>query len=106
MFNRDQNYASEPEFSAFLYVIYRAIIQVRYQIRYDEPMSNDQLHDLMDALHNIPTFLREGENGLSKQHILDAIRGYDRKWAHRVQDIKDSCSLENYYNEGTKRTDT
>ena len=79
--------APEPWASAYLEVLRRAILQVRVQIRCDKPMSGDQVHDLMDAVHNIPKFLTQRNDFFTVDVIRQELESYDRKWAASEDDF-------------------
>jgi len=80
VFTHDKNPVGEPQFSSYLYVLYKAILQVRMRIRYGNPMPEDQLHDLMDAVHNIPAFLRQNSGWHVEENVRDDLERYDEKW--------------------------
>ena len=83
MLDSDRNLAPEPQFSIYLYVLRSAILEVRYRIRRGDPMPTDQLHDLMDAIENIPEFLSEyeGHGGwLVEDNIKWYLERYDDRW--------------------------
>ena len=88
--------AEEPQFSAFLSAMRFAVLHARYLIRYElgDPQERDQhIHDLMDAVENVPLYLArhedfwewKGEN--KKDTMLSYLQMYDDKWANTEHGI-------------------
>ena len=50
------NVVKFPEYAKLLEAV---ILNLRMRIRYGEDVSHHEVHDLMDAIHNIPQMLRE-----------------------------------------------
>lgn len=74
--------APEPVLRAYTELLRRVIVYARFYSGGDRRMSDDQLYDLMDAVHNVPTLLTENDGDLTDQIIRDQYLGpYDAKWA-------------------------
>jgi hypothetical protein len=79
------NAASNDIVHDYLHVLERAIIDLRARIRYNDDVSMDEVHDILDAVHNIPKMLR-GYGGWFVTENIDADLGrYDTKWSDRGQ---------------------
>ena len=67
----------------YLRFLERAIAGLRMRVRYGEEVSADELHDFLDALHNVPTMLRDyggGGGWYVEKNILADLQRYDEKW--------------------------
>jgi hypothetical protein len=62
-------------------VLERAILNLRMRIRYGEEVSTEELHDLLDALHNIPRMLRDYGGWFVETNIDKDLARYDDRWA-------------------------
>lgn len=83
MFSSDRNLAPEPQFSAYMYVLRAAVLEIRMRLRQGEPMPPDQLHDLLDAVHNVPEFVSEYRSGggwFVDDNIKAEFQSYDNRW--------------------------
>jgi aminoglycoside phosphotransferase (APT) family kinase protein len=72
--------------STYLELLSRAIVTTRFRIREGETISQDEMHDLLQALHNIPTMLRDyGSAGgwFVEENVDRDLLAYDQKWACR-----------------------
>jgi hypothetical protein len=58
----------------------RAIIELRFRLRYGEVVSADELHDYLDALHNVPAMLRDYGNWMVEENIDQDLARYDSQW--------------------------
>jgi hypothetical protein len=79
--------APEPFRSACLEVIYMATLEARAlawgNLRLIQRLSKrrqEQVADLMDAIHNLPHLLNDWEN-CDQQWLRQSLRAYDDKWA-------------------------
>ena len=72
--------ASEPIAKAFLALMERAVLSMRMRIRYGKEVSQDEIHDFLDALHNVPTMLREYGGWHVEENIEANLETYDRRW--------------------------
>jgi hypothetical protein len=72
--------APEPVIHDYLLVLERAILDVRARIRYDDDISLDEVHDVLDAIHNIPAMLRRFGDWHVPENIDSALQTYDAKW--------------------------
>jgi hypothetical protein len=50
------------------------------RIRYDDAVTIEEVHDLMDALHNIPRMLRDCSDWYVPENIDADLARYDEKW--------------------------
>ena len=66
-----------PEYAKLLEVV---ILNLRMRIRYGEEISNREVHDLMDAIHNIPQMLRAADGWHVPSNIDLDLHRYDEKW--------------------------
>jgi hypothetical protein len=57
-----------------------AILDYRKRIRYREDVSMEEVHDLLDALHNIPRMLRQCDGWHIPENIDADLARYDAKW--------------------------
>lgn len=81
-----KNVPPEPYFSGYLLFLYRVLIDLRLHTRQPEKLSNRELvaalndiHELADALHNIPLFLGGMDDSFAPDDIEELfIRGYDQ----------------------------
>lgn len=58
----------------------RAILELRCRLRYGEIISADELHDYLDALHNVPTMLRDYGGWMVEANIDADLARYDARW--------------------------
>ena len=72
--------APEATTKAFLALIERAILNLRMRIRYDEDVSLREVHDFLDALHNVPTMLRDYGGWHVEENIEADLAAYDHCW--------------------------
>ena len=54
----------------------------RMWVRYDYGFAKEQLHDLMDAVENIPVFLYAYGGWFNEQNMHQNLVRYDEKWAN------------------------
>jgi hypothetical protein len=71
--------APEPYLSACLETVRFAVLAARIHC-WGESASHEQLADLMDAIHNLPSFVLNWEN-CHVERLRDELRAYDKKWA-------------------------
>jgi len=64
----------------YLVVLEQAILRLRIRIRYCEQVSLDEVHDLMDALHNIPGMVFGDGAWFTEENIGHDLARYDRRW--------------------------
>ena len=85
MLPKSKSVAPEPYFSAYLELLYRIFIRLRSDYLVGEPLQDEQMADLMDAIHNIPHMLLESGGEGSGYDAVDIknyfLREYDSKWA-------------------------
>ena len=70
-----------PEYAKLLEVV---VLNLRMRIRYGEEVSNREVHDLMDAIHNIPQLLRACDGWHISANIDIDLQRYDQKWPMQV----------------------
>ncbi len=80
MFMGRPNHLDSPEFEAYLYVLERVIVDLRKAVRSGKTVDEDQIHDLLDAVHNIPTMLAEHHGWYTPEHVMPDLERYDHKW--------------------------
>jgi len=79
------NIASDEVLHDYLHVLERAILDLRARIRYDDDVSMDEVHDLLDAVHNIPKMLRDYGGWHVTENIDADLADYDTKWSGKGQ---------------------
>jgi len=62
----------------------RAILELRFRLRYGDNVSADELHDYLDALHNVPTMLRDYGNWMVEENIDEDLARYDARWVGKA----------------------
>lgn len=65
---------------AYLTLLEHAILDLRMRIRYGEGVSLDEVHDFLDALHNVPRMLKEYGEWHVEEHIQAELAAYDGRW--------------------------
>ena len=65
---------------AYLILLDKAIVNLRMRIRYGENLSNDEIHDLLDAIHNIPEMLHNYGGWFVEGNINQALLRFDERW--------------------------
>jgi hypothetical protein len=58
----------------------QAILNLRMRIRYGENVSLREVHDLLDALHNVPTMLHKYGGWQVEENIEADLASYDNHW--------------------------
>jgi hypothetical protein len=85
MLNRPKQLAPEPHFSAYLTLLYRVTVYVRNMTAHPEQVTPEQIreiHELMDAVHNIPEFVMEHGYYFTEQMMREFhIDAFDQKFA-------------------------
>ena len=76
------NPAPEAVFHDYIHVLERAILELRMRIRYEDDVSMMEVHDLLDAIHNIPRMLRTYGEWWVPENIDSDLARYDAKWCH------------------------
>ena len=72
--------AADDVFHDYLHVLERAIIDLRARIRYDDAVTIDEVHDVLDAIHNIPEMLRDCDGWHVPDNVDADLTRYDTKW--------------------------
>jgi hypothetical protein len=62
----------------------RAILNLRTRLRYGEVVSAEELHDYLDALHNVPIMLRDYGDWHVEENIDADLARYDHRWLVRA----------------------
>ena len=68
---------------AYMTLLERAILGLRFRLRYGEEIAADELHDMLDALHNVPTMLRDYGGWFVEENIDADLARYDARWLGR-----------------------
>jgi hypothetical protein len=74
------NSAPENVFHDYIQVLERAIFDLRTRIRYEDAVTIPEVHDMLDAVHNIPKMLRSCEGWHVPANIDADLSAYDKKW--------------------------
>lgn len=84
------NIISEPKLSALLYVIHQGIVMARFNALECSKLINrisgekeKMVSDLMDAIHNIPTFINNAEEW-NEEFCLSHLKSFDDKWTRKI----------------------
>ena len=72
--------APESVIRAYTSVLRDAILDVRRRIRYGETIDMQELHDLTDALENVPAMLCAYGQWHVEENIDEGLKRYDKKW--------------------------
>jgi hypothetical protein len=72
--------APEKELRAYLILLYRVSIQVRYRSSGEFRLPDRQLFDLMDAVHDIPSLLADHNHYFTDEQIRQCLQTYDDRW--------------------------
>ena len=75
-----QQLAPELVLRTYLGVLHQPILNARMRIRYGESIEMDELHDLLDAIHNIPEMLSAYGDWYVEENIDNDLRRYDDRW--------------------------
>jgi hypothetical protein len=67
-------------FHDYIRVLELAIRDLRARIRYEDDVTMQEVHDLLDAIHNIPILLRSPGGWYVPENIDSALGRYDAKW--------------------------
>jgi hypothetical protein len=68
---------------AYLILLRRAIVHMRFRLRSGDAISSDEFHDWLDALHNIPEMLvnyGSGGGWFVEENIDWSLAWYDDRW--------------------------
>ena len=84
--------APPPEtVAAYTALLEWAILKLRMRLRYDDGVTLDEVHDYLDALHNIPAMLRRYGDRFVEENIDRDLARYDEKWmGHPGAELRDS----------------
>src|SRR5690348_7946842 len=69
--------------NAYTALMERVILNTRMRLRYDENISLEEMHDLLDALHNVPVMLRNYGGWHVEENIDADLLRYDQRWLAR-----------------------
>ena len=78
MFRGKKSLLSEPHFSAYHYLLHEAMLHIRMA---GGKMSEQELFDLGDALHNVPSMILYAH--WSDEEFRAYLDRYDAKWSDR-----------------------
>jgi hypothetical protein len=71
--------------NTYLALLEQAIQILRMRLRYGEELSPEEVHDYLDALHNIPTMLRNYGGWHVEENVRKELQSYDDKWLGRPE---------------------
>ena len=74
------NPAPTNVFHDYIGVLELAILDLRMRIRYEDEVTIPEVHDLLDAIHNIPKMLRSCDGWHVPENIDADLTAYDAKW--------------------------
>jgi hypothetical protein len=66
--------------NAYTAILERAILNLRMRLRYGEIVTAEELHDFLDALHNVPIMLRDYGGWHVEENINFDLAHYDKRW--------------------------
>lgn len=66
--------------STYTVLLKWAILELRARIRYADSVSIDEVHDFLDALHNVPIMLLQFGDWHVEENIDADLARYDQKW--------------------------
>lgn len=69
--------------AAYTALLERAIINLRMRLRYNDGVTFDEVHDFLDALHNVPIMLRDYGGWHVEENINWHLAHYDERWVGR-----------------------
>ncbi|OGT88110.1 MAG: hypothetical protein A2514_02610 [Gammaproteobacteria bacterium RIFOXYD12_FULL_61_37] len=72
--------APEPILSAYIHLLGRVVLEVRARSIGPNKMPDDQIFDLMDAIHNVPHMLAQYGSFEDKMMRENYLAPYDEKW--------------------------
>jgi len=67
-------------FHDYIRVLERAILDLRARIRYEDDVTILEVHDLLDAIHNIPKLLQSCDGWHVPENVDADLARYDAKW--------------------------
>ncbi len=73
--------APEPYLAAYQAFLSSALDAARDLSHPHGPTTKEQLHDLLEALHNIPGFINNYGGWFVHENLLKELKRYDDKWA-------------------------
>jgi hypothetical protein len=74
------NTAPAPVMNVYLALLERVILNLRMRIRYGEEQTLHEIHDILDAIHNVPIMLRNYGGWHIEENIDWFFSHYDEKW--------------------------
>lgn len=69
--------------AAYTALLERAMLELRMRLRYEDGVTSEEVHDLLDALHNVPTMLRRYGGWHVEENIDWQLARFDAKWVGR-----------------------
>lgn len=94
------NPAPEPYATGALWMLYEVALFIR---NHANSISEKQLSDLGDAIHNVPWSLTENGPNLNERVIRDIfLASYDKKWAQSPDSFSLVRALDNGIEQATK----
>lgn len=65
---------------AYSALLEHVILSLRMRLRYGEVVSLEEVHDFLDALHNVPIMLRSYGDWHVEENINSDLQHYDDRW--------------------------
>jgi hypothetical protein len=75
--------APQKTVKAYTVLLRMVIVRLRFRLRMGEDVSADEVHDLMDAIENIPLMLMNYGGWHVEANIDAALERYDQRWLPR-----------------------
>lgn len=79
--------APEPVFKSYMRLLEWVIIDLRKRIRYGDHIEQAEIHDILDAIHNIPEMVRNYGGWFVEENIDWALAHYDEKWMDKPTSV-------------------
>lgn len=74
---------SESAQNVYIELLHRVFVYARFCSGGEDRLSDQELCDLMDACHNVPTFLAGTNPYFTDEVIREDLAQYDKKWGHK-----------------------
>lgn len=91
---RYENVAPDSVVYAYANVLRQALLSLRMRVRYGETIDMQELHDITDALENVPQMLCAYGGWNVESNIDWALQRYDDKWCRGERSVSLMRALE------------